>query len=509
MSLSRRRFLQSMAVGSAGLVAACQGGAPPAAPAPTTASSAAATPSATTAASPLPVAKPAPSPGGAPAASPASSPVAIPVASPASSPAAVAASPSPAGAAAAPPIAGKPMYQVDAQHTGRSPHAGPRRLTLLRSFDTSQPQFIPPDAAVPRADIQNSSAIGPDGTIYICNFVGWIFALRDGSASNALDLAWRFRPPGGTPLHATPALARDGTVYSAFSSGTAQQASATLYALKPPASGDEGQVVWSLDLGNGRTTSSPTLGPDGTIYLNSGSGVLYAVSPTGSVRWTAQAGPSLKGSAALAPDGTVYQPSMDGKLYALAPPASGNQGSTKWAFDFGQHLGPTPLVTSDQGQGGGNGIGSGSTPSIGPDGTIYIGTNNSNMYAINPDGSQKWLFEAERELAGIWSAACISPDGSTLYFGANKGGVYALNAANGARKWQFPVYGSIYASPALDRQGLLYVGTTIEHVYAIDTAAGEAIADYDAGQQVWSAPSVRPDGTLVVADRSGRVLVLG
>ncbi len=43
---------------------------------------------------------------------------------------------------------------------------------------------------------------------------------------------------------------------------------------------------------------------------------------------------------------------------------------------------------------------------IGPDGTIYIGANNSNFYAIAPDGSQKWLFEAERELAGIWSCAC-------------------------------------------------------------------------------------------------------
>jgi outer membrane protein assembly factor BamB len=146
---------------------------------------------------------------------------------------------------------------------------------------------------------------------------------------------------------------------------------------------------------------------------------------------------------------------------------------------------------------------------IGPDGTIYIGANNSNFYAIGPDGSQKWLFEAERELAGIWSCACMSSDNSTLYFGANKGGVYALNVKDGSPKWQFPVYGSIYASPALDRQGRLYVGTTIEHVFALDTATGKSIADYDAGQQIWSAPSVRPDGTLVVADRTGKVLVLG
>jgi len=35
---------------------------------------------------------------------------------------------------------GRPMYQMDAQHTGRSPHVGPRQLSLLRTFDTSQRQ---------------------------------------------------------------------------------------------------------------------------------------------------------------------------------------------------------------------------------------------------------------------------------------------------------------------------------------------------------------------------------
>ena len=32
---------------------------------------------------------------------------------------------------------------------------------------------------------------------------------------------------------------------------------------------------------------------------------------------------------------------------------------------------------------------------------------------------------------------------------------------------------------------------------------------YDAGAAVWTAPSIRPDGTLVVGDRTGRILVLG
>jgi outer membrane protein assembly factor BamB len=281
------------------------------------------------------------------------------------------------------------------------------------------------------------------------------------------------------------------------------------YALRAPASGTEGQVVWSVDLGDARVMASPTVGPDDTIYVANSNGVLFAIASNGSVRWTAQTGRTVKSAPALGADGTVYHATLDGKLYAVAPPGGGsNQGQVSWTFDFGEHLGPTPLVMG-QGAPGSDAIGSGASPTIGPDGTIYIGANNSNFYGITPSGQLKWLFEAERELAGIWTAAALSADGRTLYFGANKGGIYALNAQDGSRRWQFPVFGSIYASSALDARGVLYTGATVEHIFAVDSASGQQVWDYDAHQQVWSAPSIRPDGTLVIIDRSGLVQVLG
>jgi len=409
------------------------------------------------------------------------------------------------------------MYQMDALHTGRSPHTGPRRLTLLRSFDTNQPQFLPDDAPNHTPDFQSSSAIGPDGTIYIGFHGGTFFALKDSpGARDRLDLAWSFHADGASSWQSTPAIAADGSVYIPFT-GLGNDTKNTLYALRAPSSGTQAQVVWSADLGIGQaggpTGNSPSLASDGTIYALSGAGQLSAIAPDGTVRWRAQAGPALKVSPAVGPDGTIYTTSLDGKLYALSPPSGGgSQGAVKWTFDFGQHLGPTPLVStpvttpSNRGQ---DAIGSAASATIGPDGTIYVGANNSNFYAIDPAGQQKWMYEAERELAGIWTTAALSADSSTLYFGANKGGMYALNARDGSLKWKYPIFASIYSSPALDARGTLYTGSTVGHVFAIDSATGEGVGDYNAVMAVWTAPSIRPDGTLVVADRSSKVLVLG
>lgn len=239
------------------------------------------------------------------------------------------------------------------------------------------------------------------------------------------------------------------------------------------------------------------------------------MSPDGKVKWTAQTGPNIQASAALGADGTVYLASMDGKLYAVSPPSgSSGDGTIKWTFDFRQHLGTTPFPTAEgpyptKQPFGASGVGTLASPTIGPDGTIYVGESNSNMYAITPDGPMKWMFEAQREIAGIASTAAISADGSTLYFGANKGGIYALNTADGKQTWNFSVYGSIDPSPTLDSQGTLYSGSTVGHVLALDAATGQEIFDYDAGAAVWTAPGILPDGSLVVATRKGKVLLLG
>ncbi|MGI8916841.1 MAG: PQQ-binding-like beta-propeller repeat protein [Chloroflexota bacterium] len=407
------------------------------------------------------------------------------------------------------------MFQMNAQHTGLTPYAGPRAPVLLRSFQLPAPT----EATHPPVDVQSEAAIGPDGIIYIGSHAGVMVALRDPGSGSELSLVWQFHPAGASSWHTTPAIAQDGTVYAGFSTGAlTPDARGTFYALHAPAAGaTTPQVAWSYDFGpaSGRQTSSPTIGPDGAIYAVSGVGKLYVLRPDGKLQWSAPTGPNIQAAPALGADGTVYLASVDGKLYAVRPPAAGaGDGSIRWTFDFGQHLGAMPFPTAagpypSKEPFGANGIGTLASPTIGPDGSIYVGADNSNMYAVTPDGQMKWLYEAERELAGIASTAALSADGSTLYFGANKGGIYALGAADGKRRWQFNVYGSIDPSPTIDKNGTLYTGSTIGHMFGLDAASGRQIFDYDAGGTVWTAPGILPNGTMVVATRKGKVMVLG
>ena len=84
------------------------------------------------------------------------------------------------------------------------------------------------------------------------------------------------------------------------------------------------------------------------------------------------------------------------------PALSGPEGTLKWAFATGGKVG--------------------SSPAIGANGTIYVGSDDNNVYAINPDGSKKWEF-----LTGGW----------------------------------------VRSSPALDAAGIIYIGSEDYKVYAI------------------------------------------
>ena len=70
-----------------------------------------------------------------------------------------------------------------------------------------------------------------------------------------------------------------------------------------------------------------------------------------------------------------------------------------------------------------------SSPAIGADGTIYIGSEDNNLYAFNPDGSLQWQYLTS---GSIDSSPAIAADG-TIYVGSDDHYLYAFSAGTPAQ----------------------------------------------------------------------------
>jgi outer membrane protein assembly factor BamB len=133
-----------------------------------------------------------------------------------------------------------------------------------------------------------------------------------------------------------------------------------------------------------------------------------------------------------------------------------------------------------------------SSPTVGFDGTVYVGSLDTNVYAINATGSlksEKWPFSTN---GAVYSSPVIGPDG-TLYVGSNDKNIYAIDTA-GRLKWNYSTNGAVYSSPVIGPDGTLYVGSDDNNIYAIDTA-GRLKWRFTTANPVRSSPVLGPDGT--------------
>ena len=131
-----------------------------------------------------------------------------------------------------------------------------------------------------------------------------------------------------------------------------------------------------------------------------------------------------------------------------------------------------------------------SSPAIGPDGTIYVGSWDHNLYAINPDGSLKWKFLTNNMIS---SSPSIGSDG-TIYVGSSDGYLYAINP-DGSLKWKFYAYGSVDSSPAIGPDGIIYVAST-NYLFAINPN-GTLKWNFPVSV-IDSSPAIGSDGTIYV-----------
>ena len=133
-----------------------------------------------------------------------------------------------------------------------------------------------------------------------------------------------------------------------------------------------------------------------------------------------------------------------------------------------------------------------SSPAVGGDGTIYVGSDDSNLYAVNPDGSQRWAFPTG---GSVQSSPALGADG-TVYVGSDDFNLYAVNP-DGTQQWTFPTANFARSSPAIGADGTIYVGSDDSNLYAVNPDGSQSWA-FPTGGSVQSSPALGADGTVYV-----------
>jgi len=321
-------------------------------------------------------------------------------------------------------------------------------------------------------------------------------AAASAASFEAGTLKWAFGT--GDDVVASPTVGPDGTIYVGSTDGR-------LYAVNP-----NGTEKWAFQTGSD-IWGSVTIGPDGTLYFGSGDGYIYALTPDGKEIWRFAMEEGTFSTPALGADGTLYVGSLDKNLYAINP-----DGTRKWAFPTGGTISSSPAVGAD------GSIYTGSadnffyalnpdgslqwsfdagdwidSPTLAADGTIYVGAVNQTLYAFRPDGAVAWTFRAR---GAVWGSVALGADG-TLYFGSAGNRVYALNP-DGSTKWEFVTENWVNATPVVGPDGTIYVGSGDQRLYAIDPQGNQKWA-FTASDPLFSSPAIGPDGTLYLGTWTG------
>ncbi len=139
-----------------------------------------------------------------------------------------------------------------------------------------------------------------------------------------------------------------------------------------------------------------------------------------------------------------------------------------------------------------------STPTFDDNGTIYFGSHDENLYAVDAEGNEKWSLALDNR---IYSSPTVGEDG-TIYVGSGYfpkysdfGFLHAINP-NGTERWTFETDGPVYSSPAIGENNTKYVGTHNGTLYAISN--GTEKWSYQTDHRIESSPAISEEGTIYV-----------
>ncbi len=315
----------------------------------------------------------------------------------------------------------------------------------------------------------------------------------------------------------TPVIGADGTIYGSLYAGI-------FSAFNPT----NGATLWDFEtqIGSLFFQGQPCIGNDGTVYITCDNYIYaltnafgltnfyfantnlypYALTNVG-IKWIyyTNAEDFRKSSPAIGSDGTVYVNSDQNQLFAL----NSTNGALKWV---------TAAISLPV-------IGRGaSTPAIGFDGSIYFGAGHY-FCAINPNATVtngiigfKWVYtDAETNNYDTFNWSPVIGSDGTVYVEIDgdwidglSNQLFAINQTNGIPKWIINLgfeggysygagVGSNYkkGSIAIAADGEIYLADLDGTLYSF-SPSGTTNWTYNTGSLALNSPLIAPDGTLYV-----------
>jgi hypothetical protein len=137
---------------------------------------------------------------------------------------------------------------------------------------------------------------------------------------------------------------------------------------------------------------------------------------------------------------------------------------------------------------------------------VYCATTGGRVFALAPDGTQKWQYPAAGQpgLSSLYSTPAVRSDGS-LVFGTSDSAVYALRA-DGSLLWKAATGDWVDSSPVVTSDGVIYVGCTDKNIYAFSSTATALMTDWAQLLRGPQRTGAQPLG--LVAGTAGRLINL-
>ncbi|AKF08416.1 PQQ-binding-like beta-propeller repeat protein [Sandaracinus amylolyticus] len=202
----------------------------------------------------------------------------------------------------------------------------------------------------------------------------------------------------------------------------------------------------------------------------------FAGPASAALAWEVETGGHVSAQPVVGEDGTIYVGSHDHHLYAIT-----RDGRVRWRRDLGGPIYSTAALA---------------------DGRVYVGSDADRFFAIDAtSGEIVWHLDTEDDAD---TGVAIAPDG-TLVFGAGED-VFAVDR-EGTVRWRFRTGLKVFATPAIDEDGTVYVGSQDDHVYAI-APDGRMRWRFQTRDDVDGSPAIGDDGTIYAGSDDHRVYAL-